>query len=80
MATDVASSRIAFLCGGLATSSESAQEPAVCKASPPDLAETARDRLLVLDPDLTVRFADRSFGDAFTVTPKDTPRDQEGQQ
>ena len=38
------------------------------------------DRLLVLDPDLTVKFADRSFGDAFTVTPKDTPRDQEGQQ
>ena len=48
--------------------------------APLDLAETARDRLLVLDPDLTVRFADRSFGDAFTVTPKDTPRDQEGQQ
>ena len=45
-----------------------------------DLAETTRDRLLVLDPDLTVRFADRSFGDAFTVTPKDTLRDQEGQQ
>ena len=60
--------------------SESAQEPAVCKASPLDLAETTRDRLLVLDPDLTVRFADRSFGDAFTVTPKDPPRDQEGQQ
>jgi hypothetical protein len=52
----------------------------VCKASPLDLAGTTRDRLLVLDPDLSVRFADRSFGDAFTVTPKDTPRDQEGQQ
>ena len=56
----------------------------MCKASPLDLAETTRDRLLVLDPDLTVRFADRSFGDASkvtpTVTPKDTPRDQEGQQ
>ena len=49
-------------------------------ATPLDLAETARDRPLVLDPDLTVRFADRSFGDAFTVTPKDTPREQEGQQ
>ena len=49
------------------------------QGQPTDLAETARDRLLVLDPDLTVRFADRSFGDAFTVTPKDTPRDQEGQ-
>ena len=45
-----------------------------------DLAETARDRLLVLDHDLTIRFTDRSFGDAFTVTPKDTPREQEGQQ
>ena len=52
----------------------------MCKASPLDLAETARDRLLVLDPDLTVRFADRSCGDAFTVTPKDTRREQEGQQ
>jgi hypothetical protein len=51
----------------------------VCKASPLDFAETTRDRL-VLDPDLKVRFADRSFGDASTVTPKDTPRDQEGQQ
>ena len=50
------------------------------QSQPMDLAETTRDRLLVLDPDLTVRFADRSFGDAFTVTPKDTPRDQEGQQ
>ena len=52
----------------------------MCKPAHWSLAETARDRLLVLDPDLSVRFADRSFGDAFTVTPKDTPRDQEGQQ
>ena len=52
----------------------------MCKASPLDLAETARDHLLVLDHDLTIRVTDRSFGDAFTVTPKDTPRDQEGQQ
>jgi hypothetical protein len=52
----------------------------VCKASPLDFAETTRDRLLVLDPDLKVRFADRSFGDASTVTPKDTPRDKEGLQ
>ena len=59
---------------------QSAQEPAVCKASPLDLAETACDRLLVLDPNLTVRFADRSCGDAFTVTPKDDLREQEGQQ
>jgi hypothetical protein len=48
-----------------------------CEASPLDLAET---RLLVLDPDLTVRFVDRSCGDAFTVTPKDTLCEQEGQQ
>jgi hypothetical protein len=54
-----------------------AKEPAACDV---DDAETTRDRLLVLDPNLTVRFADRSFGDAFTVTPKDTLRDQEGQQ
>jgi hypothetical protein len=27
-----------------------------------------------------VRFTDRSLGDAFTVTPKDTLREQEGQQ
>jgi hypothetical protein len=36
--------------------------------------------LSLLDPDLTVRFAHRSFGDTFTVTPKDTPRDKEGRQ
>jgi hypothetical protein len=33
-----------------------------------------------VDPNLTVRFANRSFGDTFTVTPKDTPRDKEGRQ
>ena len=60
--------------------SESAEEPAVCRASPLDLAETTRDRLLVLDPDLTVRFADRSFGDAFIVNPEDTPCEKEGWQ
>ena len=52
----------------------------MCKASPLDLAETTRDRLLVLDPDLTVRFADRSFGETYTVVPENTPREQEGQQ
>jgi hypothetical protein len=36
--------------------------------------------LSLLDPDLTVRFAHRSFGDTFTVIPKDTPRDKEGRQ
>src|ERR1700730_1865472 len=37
-----------------------------------DLVETVREGLLVLDPDLTVRFANRSFGDTFAVTPEDT--------
>jgi hypothetical protein len=49
-------------------------------AKPAHWISPRRPVLLVLDPDLTVKFADRSFGDAFTVTPKDTPRDQEGQQ
>jgi len=53
-------------------SSEGAQEPAVSEVDP--------EGLLVLDPDLTVRFAHRFFGDTFTVTPKDTPRDKEGRQ
>ena len=38
---------------------------------PLDLVETIREGLLVLDPDLTVRFANRSFGDTFSVTPED---------
>jgi PAS domain S-box-containing protein len=37
-----------------------------------DLVETIREGLLVLDPDLTVRFVNRSFGDTFAVTPEDT--------
>jgi hypothetical protein len=36
--------------------------------------------LRLLDPDMTVRFAHRSFGDTFIVIPKDTPRDKEGRQ
>jgi len=39
---------------------------------PLDLVETIREGLLVLDPDLTVRFANRSFGETFAVTPEDT--------
>jgi len=39
---------------------------------PLDIVETIREGLLVLDPDLTVRFANRSFGDTFAVTPEDT--------
>jgi PAS domain-containing protein len=42
------------------------------EVDPLDLVETIRERLLVLDPDLTVRFANRSFADTFAVTPEDT--------
>ena len=59
-------------------SSKDAQESAVSKGSPLDLVDTTREGLL--DPNLTVRIASRSFDDTFTVTPKDTPRDQEGLQ
>jgi PAS domain S-box-containing protein len=37
-----------------------------------DLVETIREGLLVIDPDLTVRLANRSFCDTFAVTPEDT--------
>ena len=46
--------------------------PAVSEVDPLDLVETIREGLLVLDPDLTVRFANRSFCDTFAVTPEDT--------
>jgi PAS domain S-box-containing protein len=36
-----------------------------------DLVETVREGLLVLDSDLTVRFANRSFCDTFAVAPED---------
>ena len=42
------------------------------EVDPLDLVETIREGLLVLDPDLTVRFANRSFCDTFAVTPEDT--------
>lgn len=42
------------------------------EVDPLDLVETIREGLLVLDPDLTVRFANRSFGETFAVTLEDT--------
>ena len=39
---------------------------------PLDLVETVREGLLVLEPDLTVRFANRAFCNTFAVTPEDT--------
>jgi len=52
----------------------------VCEVDPLDLLEAIPEGLLVLDPAQTVRFAHRSFGGTFTVTPEDTPRDKEGRQ
>jgi len=45
-----------------------------------DLVDTIRAGLLLREPDLTARFANRSFGDTFTVAPEDTPRDKEARQ
>jgi PAS domain S-box-containing protein len=45
---------------------------ALREVDPLDLVETIRECLLVLEPDLTVRFANRSFCDTFAVAPEDT--------
>ena len=39
---------------------------------PLDLVETIREGILVLEPDLTIRFANRSFYDTFAVAPEHT--------
>ena len=44
---------------------------AVREVDPRDLVETLREGLLVLDSDLTIRFANRSFCDIFAVAPED---------
>jgi chemotaxis protein methyltransferase CheR len=44
----------------------------VLEVDPLDIVDTIREGLLVLDPDLTVRFANRTFCDTFAVTPEDT--------
>jgi PAS domain-containing protein len=44
---------------------------AVREGDPCDLVETVREGLLVLDSDLTVRFANRSFCDTFAVASED---------
>ena len=41
------------------------------QVDPLDLVETVREGLLVLDSDLTIRFANRSFCDTFAVAPED---------
>jgi hypothetical protein len=57
-------------------SSEGAQEPAVCDVDSLDIVAAFREG--VFEPDRMVRFANGSFADTFTSTPKDTPRDKEG--
>jgi len=44
----------------------------VRKVIPLDVVETIREGLLVLDPDLTIRFANRSFCQTLAVAAKDT--------
>jgi PAS domain S-box-containing protein len=39
---------------------------------PLDIVETIREGILVLEPDLTIRFANRSFCQTFAVAPEDT--------
>jgi PAS domain-containing protein len=43
----------------------------VHEVDPRDLVETVREGLLVLDSDLTIRFANRSFCDTFAVARED---------
>ena len=38
--------------------------------NPLDLLETIREGILVLEPDLTIRFANRSFCHMFAVAPE----------
>ena len=52
----------------------------MCEVDPLDIVETIREGVLVRDPELTVRLADRSFGETFTVIPEDSPREKEGLQ
>jgi PAS domain S-box-containing protein len=42
----------------------------VREVDPLDIVETVREGLLVLEPDLTIRFANRSFCDKFSVAPE----------
>jgi PAS domain-containing protein len=43
---------------------------ALRKVNPLDLVETIREGILVLEPDLTIRFANRSFCQTFAVAPE----------
>jgi PAS domain S-box-containing protein len=47
------------------------REVGAIEVDPWDLVETVREGLLLLDSDLTIRFANRSFCHTFAVTPED---------
>src|ERR1700675_113610 len=51
---------------------ERARAIAMRKVVALDLVETIREGLLVLEPDLTIRFANRSYCQTFAVAPEDT--------
>src|ERR1700730_15055180 len=50
----------------------SAGAAAMRDVNPLDLVETIREGILVLEPDLTIRFANRSFCHTFAVAPEQT--------
>src|SRR6266540_3093637 len=67
------SSKIVFLLSRMSQPrQQKLQEPSMREVDPLDLVETIREGLLVLESDLTVRFANRSFCDTFEVAPEDT--------
>ena len=53
-------------------SARHARTAAMNDVNPLDLVETIREAILVLEPDLTIRFANRSFYDTFAVAPEQT--------
>ena len=67
------SSKIAFLLSRLRPVFRSYEGAAPLReVNPLDLVETIREGILVLKPDLTIRFANRSFYDTFAVAPEHT--------
>jgi len=60
--------------------SEDAQEPAVFDVDQLDPVATTGADLHGFGLGLTVRLAHRTFGGAFTVAPRNTPREKEGWQ
>jgi PAS domain-containing protein len=65
------SGKIAFLLSTSPLIRRRAGAVAVSEVDPWDLVATVREGLLVLDSDLAIRFANRSFCDTFAVAPED---------